>query len=274
MARSFDLVDFKVAEAEFFLKRIPECDFDFFAVRCYVSAFVSSSRSVTFALQSCLNDIEGFTGWYEERQSCLKQDSLARFFNEFRRINQHIGDNFVGGGAGAPDRKPIYFFSPTHDLKEVPSEDVESACRRYFEIILDLVYSCYFEFGPSIDPKWHYTKEHFEKMGKSIEDAEEELFGIRGWTEVPGYPDAYRWQALRDSQPGCGINHIFEEYLGKTIPQPERPPDLPRAESEGWYQTEQGGRVWIPPESRISDDSSECLTHYLKTVAAKKKEGP
>lgn len=272
MARSFDLVDWKVAETEFFLKRIPECNFNFFAVRYYVNAFVSSSRSITFALQSCLNGLEGFARWYEERQSRLKQDSLARFFNEFRRINQHIGDNFVGGGAGGPDRKPLYFFSPTPDLKEVPSEDVESTCKRHFVMILDLVYSCYLEFGPSIDPKQHYTEEHFAKMGKTIEDAEEELFGIHGWTKVPGYPDAYRWQALRDSQPGCSINHIFDEYLGKTIPEPKRLPDLPRPEGKGWYQTAQGGRVWIPPDSRISDDPNECLAHFLNTVASDKNE--
>lgn len=85
----------------------------------------------------------------------------------------------------------------------------------------------------------------------------------RGWTEVSGYPEAYRWQTLRDSMPGCGINHLFEEYLGKRTPEPERLPDPPESETEGWYRLKNGGRVWIPPESRISDDPEECLKHFI-----------
>ena len=222
MTRSFDIVDCKVAETEFFLKRIPECGFDFFAVRCFVSAFISSARSITFALQACLNNLDGFNFWYAGVQSFLRENALVKFFNDFRRLNQHIGADLVKGGAGGLGRKPVYYFKPIPDLKEVPSEDVETACRRYFEIILELIYSCYLEFGPVIDPKQYYTKDHFEKIGRTIDDADEELFGVRGWTDVPGYPEAYRWQALRDSQPGCGINHIFSCYLGKTIPEPQR----------------------------------------------------
>jgi len=301
MARSFDLVDFKVAEAEFFLRRIPECGPDFFAVRCYVSAFMSSTRSITYAVQACLKNIGEFSGWYKVRQEHLKNDDLSKFFNEFRNINVHIGENVVQGGSMTAG-KCIYWFRPVADLRSVPEQDVESACREYFVTILSIVYDCYIDFGPHIDPKQHYTADNFARMGKTVEDAEEEtltshalsaamtfesLLGIkqekdvdveklrmkvRGWTYVPGYPEDYRWQALRDSQPGCRINHIFQEYLDKTTPEPERLPDLPSPEGEGWYQTESGGRVWIPPDSRISDDPGECLDHFLKTVAAKKNE--
>jgi len=230
MARSFDFVDYKVAETGLSLKRIPECGYDFFAVRCYVNAFIASARSVTFALQSCLRDIAGFNEWYAGRQQAMRQDTLARFFSEFRRINQHVGDNLVSGGTGGPGQKPLYLFSPTPDIREVPSEDVESVCRRYLVMLLELVFSCYVDLGPYIDPKQHYTPENFAHLGKTIEDAEEELFGVRGWARVPGYADGYRWQTLRDSQPGCGINHIFVEYLGKTTPEPERLPCLQESE--------------------------------------------
>jgi hypothetical protein len=252
MVRSFDLVDYKVAEAEFFLKRISKCDLDFFAARCYVSAFVSSSRSATFAIQACLKDFASFDKWYVEWQSILKNNELAKFFNEFRRVNQHIGVNPIDMGMTGPSQKSVYFFHPTPDLKEVPSEDVESACKSYFMMILELVYSCYLEFGRIIDPKMYYTEEHFAKMCKTIEDAEEEIFGISGWTKVPDCPDTYRWQILRDSQPGCGINDIFETYLGKTTPQPKRLPEISLSEDEGLYLTKKGN-VWIPPDFRISD---------------------
>jgi hypothetical protein len=62
-----------------------------------------------------------------------------------------------------------------------------------------------------------------ENSGKLYKDAEEEVFGIRGWTEVPGYSEDYRWQAIRDSLVGCEIDDLFMEYIGKEAPRPTRP---------------------------------------------------
>ena len=111
---------------------------------------------------------------------------------------------------------------PTPDLREVPRLDVAQACDRYFRTLLQLVYQCYMDFGPDIDSRQHYTCENFARMGKTIEDAEEEIMGVRGWTSVPNFDEAYRWQALRDQMPGCEIDHLFEEYLGKVTPCPPR----------------------------------------------------
>jgi|GEM_PF-3631635 len=44
MARSFSLVDQKLAEADFFLEKLKEAGFDFFAVRCYASVFTTAAR--------------------------------------------------------------------------------------------------------------------------------------------------------------------------------------------------------------------------------------
>lgn len=173
MGRSFDLVDWKLAEADFFLKQISDCEYDFFAVRCNISAFIASARSVTFALQSCLNDADGFSEWYTKHQKRLKADPLARFFHEFRRVNQHIGENPVAGGADG-SRRALYFFRPTPDIEVVPKEDVETACRLYFRTVACIVFECYEDFGPLVNAKQRYTAEYFASLGKTIEDAEEE----------------------------------------------------------------------------------------------------
>jgi hypothetical protein len=229
MARSFGLVDGKVVEADFFLGKIPECGYNFFALRCYISAFASSARSITFALQSVLTGTDRFDKWYQDRQARLRKDTLARFFHEFRTVSQHIGENPVGAGSSGPGQKTRYYFTPRPDLPNVPEQDVESCCRLYFHTLVDLVFDCYIEFGPVIDAHQYFTAENFERLGKTIEDAEEELGFPRGWTDI-GDPEsiAYRWQALQDTTTGCQINHLFERYLGKAVPAAERlPPYTP-----------------------------------------------
>jgi hypothetical protein len=221
--RSFSLVDHKVAEAEFFLKKLGTCGFDFFAARCFAGAFVASSRSITFSLQAVLGKIAGFDVWYAAHQERLRGDTSARFFHQFRTVNQHIGDNLVSGGTSAPGVPVAYWFQPSQDVRDVPAEDVMTACTRYFRALLEIVFDCYIRFGPVIDAHQRYTAEHYASIGKTIEDAEEEFGLPRGWTDI-GDPAStpYRWQALRDQSAGCEINHLFETYLGKTTQCPER----------------------------------------------------
>jgi hypothetical protein len=222
MARSFSLVDQKVAEAEFFLQRISDSARDFFAFRCHVSAFASSARSITFSLKSVLSGIDCFDAWYTEREKRLRDDRLARFFHEFRRVSQHIGVNPVGGSTGGPSSKRLYFFMPAPDLLEVPDDDVETACRDYFRTLIGIVYECYLEFGPVIDGQQYFTEENFERLGKTFEDAIEELGFPRDWADAcQVLPESDRWKVLRRQADGCEINGLFEEYLGKTVPHPD-----------------------------------------------------
>jgi hypothetical protein len=221
--RSFSLVDHKVGEAEFFLTKLGACAFDFFAARCYAGAFVASARSITFALQAVLGDADGFPDWYAVEQDRLRANRIARFFHQFRTVNQHIGDNLVSGSSVAPGRPVKYWFQPTPEVPEVPDDDVMTACREYFCMLLCIVFDCYLRFGPVIDARQRYTAEYFASIGKTIEDAEEECGFPRGWTDI-GDPASlpYRWQALRDQAGGCEIDQLFETYLGRTTPCPER----------------------------------------------------
>ncbi len=221
--RSFSLVDHKVAEAEFFLGKIRDSGRNFFALRCFVSAFVASTRSITFSLQSVLTGSEGFAEWYSEHQERLRADPTARFFHEFRTVNQHIGDNLVGAGTSGPGQAVTYWFCASPDVAAVPDEDVVTACDRYFGTLLRIVFDCYLKFGVLIDAHQRYTAEYYASIGKTVEDAEEEFGMPRGWTDI-GDPASipYRWQLLRDQAAGCEINDLFETYLGKRVPSPER----------------------------------------------------
>jgi len=218
--RSFGLVDFKVAEADFFLEKLSQSGQNIFEVKCYLSAFAASSRSVTFSLQAVLSDLEGFNEWYSVHQIRLQKDPLSKFFNDFRKITQHVGNNYGLTGT-FPDSR--IWIIPTQDIPSVPEDDIETAGRKNLTEIVKIVFDCYKKFGPYIDSQQRYTQEFFTSIGKTIEDTEEECGFPRGWTDN-GHDkySLHRWQALRNTQPGCEINHLFKKYLKKTIPTPKR----------------------------------------------------
>lgn len=224
--RSFGLVDYKIREAEYFLLDLARVGSErrFEAVQYCSSAFVSAARSVTFAMQSSLKDHQRFASWYELQQHALRANHLSRFFNEFRRVTQHIGESVVGAGKFA-NEDVKYYFVPCRDLPEVPEEDVQSACEAYFRLVLRVVYDCYVDFGPVVDSQWRYTTEYFSSIGKNIEDAEEELGFPRGWTDI-GERDAepHRWRILRNTVDGCGIEQQFARWLGLAVPRPAQMP--------------------------------------------------
>lgn len=227
MPRSFGLVDYKVLEAEYFLGQLEKegNKYDFWAVQYNASAFASAARSVTFAMQSCLSDVDGFPDWYEEQQKKLKGNKLARFFHEFRRVTQHIGENVVGGGSSGPKKKALYYFHPVPEIREVPELDVVAACKQYFCDILEIVFLCYIRFGPIVDGQQRYTEQHFHSIGKTIEDAEEELGFPRGHTDIrQPATDPWRWQMLRRCADGCQIEQQFYDWLKKELPREAPPP--------------------------------------------------
>ena len=153
MSRMFGLVDTKVQETEYFLERILNAGLNFFGVQCDAVAFASSARSITFAMQSSLTGLPHFDIWYTSKQSELRNDSLARFFHEFRRVSQHIGDNAVIGGSYA-GKKALFYFGPLPELPTVPELDVATACTRYFKTMLGIVYECYTTFPALINGQW------------------------------------------------------------------------------------------------------------------------
>lgn len=218
MSKSFDLVDEKLAEADFFLDKLKNSVRNPFESRCYFSAIVSAARSVTFVLQAVMrSQVEGFDLWYDTKQEELRQDPVARFFVATRNDTLKEGLNPVTAGSmrRVSGRSVVeLYFQGTFgtSLKNVPVHDVVTMCTQYLTSLVALIRECYEVFGPEIDPHQYLTEENFRKLGRTIEDAEEEVIGKRGWTAAPGVPLEARWQMLRDSTPGSGIAWIFEKY--------------------------------------------------------------
>src|ERR1019366_8357304 len=221
MVRSISIVEYKVEQARFFLEQIEQSEHNFFAVQCFTDAFASASRTITFSMQAVISEVDGFKEWYVHKMESFKKDRISQFFNAYRVASIHIGDTVVLGGAGftASDGRyrSQYFFMPIPDLPNVPAEDVLSICKAHFTNLLSLVYDAFIDVRVQLDDRWYYTEDHFRQMGKSFEDAIEELGFPRAWvTAASGLPDSAKWRILRSTQTvGCQLNAAFESYLGK-----------------------------------------------------------
>lgn len=226
MPRSVSIIDYKIAQADFFLTKLDAVGHDFFAAQCYCDAFVSACRSVTFAVQSVCKDLNGFDSWYRVEQDKMRNDSLLRFFHDYRTISNHIGQTPVLGGFSDPQRRGSIrlTFLPTGDLPKPPEIDVHGACVEYFTKTLDLVFRLYERFPADLDDRWHYTQEHFSRLGFCIEDAEEALGFPRGWTSISGTEEELleRWRLLRRTETiGPQIQEAFHRYLGRVFLGPD-----------------------------------------------------
>jgi uncharacterized HAD superfamily protein len=236
--RSFGLVEDKVYEADFFLEKIRDCTHP---QECnyYFSAFLSASRSITFSLQACMSDVDGFDEWYKEMQEKLKKNEMAKKFVEMRNVSQKVGEHFITSGSFYTDEKGktkcrFYFQdeSTYYRIGENPrqvlleqmfsgklfdhkEEDVATQCEKNFILLIEIIYDCFQNFGDVIDPAKYYTLENLDRLGISIEDIETRLGFPQGYTKVEGISDEDRIRLLRESEPSSEIDYIFMKYLNK-----------------------------------------------------------
>ena len=212
--RSFGVVEDKIKEADFFLCKLSNTKDFLYGANYYLSAFLSASRSITFALQASISKIDDFQKWYEEQQVKLKQNDLARYFLETRNLSQKVGYYPISSGLYAKG-KVLYYFD--HFLEDeikspIPKEDVMTACNLYFVLLLEIIRDCFQKFGHIIDPVLYFVY-NITEAGKSLEDIEEELGYPRGWTD--SIPDEERIKILRQYfEKDVTIDYVFEKYLG------------------------------------------------------------
>ena len=209
----------KVAEAEYFLNKLDKKHFDYLEINSIVNAFTSSSRNITFSIQYVLADVDEFKQWYREQQQMMRNDPIFSFFNEYRRATIHESQYFVTGGTMIGGKISWYFSG----LKiNVLQGNVYDECKLYFIKILELVYECYIAFKYSLSSKWFYTQEYFDILGKTIDDADEEILGVSDIMKDSNSEEDLQnhWVYLRRQVMGCEIQHIFNDYLGKKFEEP------------------------------------------------------
>ncbi len=245
MGNTFDTVDLKAAEAEFFLGKMCGAGARIDEFGFYFSAFLSAARTTTLALQH-FSHVCGFDEWYAPHRAALAASSLAKQFLDLRNSHLHGGEYPVGGGTfqnGKAEyflkRDGILLFSHSNET------DLVSMSRRYLVMLLEIVHDCYVNLGVHVDPQQHYTKEHFATLGKTIEHAEAEILGFVCPPSVAeNFSEDDRWHSLRSKLGGCQINHLFYSYLGRVTPQPAEPENFADFEftpaEKGWLHIPAG----------------------------------
>ena len=94
--RSLLLVEERLLEAEYFLKRLRRLS-DINHFHFEMNAFLSSCRSTTWLLQKEMSGIPGFENWWKQQQESLRNDKAAGFFKNLRNFSQKEGRVAVRG---------------------------------------------------------------------------------------------------------------------------------------------------------------------------------
>lgn len=260
-AVGFDVVEEKVAETEFFLRKMAESNTDWFEFRCYHSAFLSAARTVTLALQR-FKDLPGFDTWYGPHRQRLKGEPVAKLLLEARNSHVHGGPHPVRGSRIEAGRATYRFDRNIVPDSAAHARDVLSACFEHFALLLEVVHDFYLSpLGPEVDAQQYYTREHFEKLGKGIDDAEIEVWGwvMESYIEE-GLDEDDRWHELRGQVGECSINHLFYSYLGRPTPQPFLPDHLQDFE----YGPEDRGWVHVPAGYQSLADYDASSPRWLR----------
>ena len=165
-------------------------------------------------------------------------------------------------------------------MPPAPDTEVAAAAQQHFRTLLEIVYEVLCGFRPADRIRFwqHYTPEHFERIGKTIEDAEEELSAIRvaGRRWGRGVRRGTSPIASRCSWTPCGWGNALSTTSSCGISAGRlRHPGRFRRRScrtmRAGANWKSGGNVWIPQELRKTGTPEGDIDAY---IASLKRETP
>jgi hypothetical protein len=183
MEYNFSVVEHKLFEADFFLDKMKECSKsdNTFNTEYYFSAFLSSTRSVTFSMQYVFSKIDGFKEWYEIKQNSLKNNELAVFFRDARNNSQKQGMSYLNITRMTMKYSEFYFVNDD-ETKFAPTGDMIKASENYLQILICIVFDFFNDFAEYVNPRVYYSMENILKRGKTVRELEYDVWGYCKWT--------------------------------------------------------------------------------------------
>lgn len=183
MPKYFKVVSEKISESVFFFELMEKSNNPLmvFKMRNYLSAFLSSSRSITFSIQYYIADNEEMKSIYEEVQASLKKDDVAKYFLNARNYSQKTGYYPITSGGiinSTPDGGANFHHEFDRSFWQsnvsIPKGDVIEICRSYLKTLLIHVSKFYINFGKEIDYYYQLSSEHLLKSKLDLEKIETE----------------------------------------------------------------------------------------------------
>lgn len=225
MSRPFELVEVRVAQANFFLGRLARSSASPFEFHCYLSAFVSACRSITSVLQTVMKRVPRFESWYAAKQAELRESTFAKFFHSVRNLDQHVGTIVLGPGRikdprYLPEDVTYSFARPQDDPSPPPpADDVLAACHQYYDEVVQVVVDCCEEFQLPVSPQVHFTQMNYESIGESLGDALKELLGDEDayLPELHGIQN--QWLLLRELVWSTDLKARFDSLAPRQTPR-------------------------------------------------------
>jgi hypothetical protein len=105
------LVEGKLLEGEYFMRRLSRCQGD--ALGFELNAFLSAARSVTFLIQKEMSKVPGFTDWWDARRNEMRDDKAMRFLLDLRNYSQKAGRVAIFSQGSTSRRWSHWFASGT-----------------------------------------------------------------------------------------------------------------------------------------------------------------
>lgn len=138
--RDLGLVDRKLREADYFLRRMETAGFDAWAFSCDLVAFLSSARSVTFTMQSVMKSHPRWAAWYSDKAHEFG-GPRSNLMTTLRNISQKNGDLGIVGG-NMRSGIVAHYFDPRLTAKLAEQErgcDALELCKRHMSVLVRVV---------------------------------------------------------------------------------------------------------------------------------------
>jgi hypothetical protein len=215
-------VEERLLEADYFARRLSrQRDSERYGYE--LNAFLSAARSVTFLIQKELSKVDGFMPWWEVQRRALGDDPAAKFFLELRNFSQKQGKiSIVGSGGRSRGRlRWTYCFAGTAEPvpRELLHRDVVDCCREHLAKLAALTLRCVGQFPYHTCPTLALTPEGVDALGLSLDDVDEALGLVRGYTGVGPFNRAERIHMLQRQMDGLDFDRLRKLALWKPRPR-------------------------------------------------------
>lgn len=222
--RSLLLVEEKLLEAEYFMRRLPlkrgyEHGFE-------LNAFLSAARSVTFLIQKEMSKVPGFAVWWEERRAEMRADEAMRFFMNLRNYSQKEGRVSILGHGSTTRRSSHWFASGQIMVPECLREvEVADACRMHLAKLAQSTLRLAEAFPAWSCPHRALTPDGIHALALDLDDLDVALGYERGFSNIDGFSVEDRLGTLRRHFDGVDFGEIHR--LSKLRPRRRRSSDEP-----------------------------------------------